>query len=124
VFLDLILFNAIAIALVIGLVRNRVFTDFVGMVSLSLAIALWTLGSIISTYSEFFPHYSINTNFSNICYIAMYPLAFMGLHRATQAGKQIRSVEILDAAILGIGLSRRVSFFHCAYPSPFPWQCR
>lgn len=114
VFLDLILFNSIAIALVVGLVRNRFFTDFVGMVSLSLAIALWTLGSIISTYSEFFPHHSINSNYANACYMAMYPLAFIGLHRATQGGKQIRSVEILDGAILGIGLSAVGSAFFIA----------
>jgi diguanylate cyclase (GGDEF)-like protein len=41
----------------------------------------------------------------------MYPLAFIGLHRATHAGKKIGFVEILDGAILGIGLSAVGSAF-------------
>lgn len=111
IFLDLFLFNGAALLLVVSIAQSRKFNDRVGRFALASAVALWTCGSILSTYSEFFVNTHFSSNYANACYVAMYPFAFIGLQRATHTGKKITLVEILDGAILGIGLSAVGSAF-------------
>lgn len=111
IFLDLFLFNGVALLLVVSIAQSKRFEDAFGRFALSGAVALWSCGSILSTYSEFFGSGSFNSNYANAFYVAMYPLAFIGLQRAMHTGKKVTFVEILDGAILGIGFSAVGSAF-------------
>ncbi len=111
IFLDLFLFNGVALLLVVSIAEGKKSGDGVGRFALPGAVALWSCGSILSTYSEFVAKNPFSSNYANACYVAMYPFAFVGLQRAMQTGKKVTLVEILDGAILGIGLSAVGSAF-------------
>jgi diguanylate cyclase (GGDEF)-like protein len=101
--LDLILYNLIAlVAAVSASLSPRIKGTKYAVAS---AIILWTCGALLSSYNEFFLEPQISASIINACYLLFYPLAFIGLTRTLRARRSLGSVEILDATILGIGLS-------------------
>jgi len=105
VYLDLWIYNLIAILFMFALFIVPDFNDHIGVAFLSLAIGLWAAGSIISSFSVF---YSINLPsqlISNILYMLFYPAAFIALPRLLSQRSRISAVEILDSTIIALGLS-------------------
>jgi len=105
VYLDLWIYNAIAILFVFSLIGVPSFNDHVGIAFLALAIALWAAGSLISSLSVF---YSINLRIeliSNLLYMLFYPAAFIALPRLLSQRSRISAVEILDSTIIALGLA-------------------
>ncbi len=111
ILIDLYLFNSVTIALLFTLATSSKFQDPIAIFTLASAILLWTIGSIISTYGQFHPAISLSSTIPNTCYLLMYPLAFVAISRTIREGKKIGWLEILDATILGIGLSAVGSAF-------------
>lgn len=105
IFADLFLYNAIAIWVAVMIFSSPHTNDRVAKNALGMAVSFWTFGSILSTYNEFFPKPAVSSTIVNTCYLLLYPCAFIGLPRILRAKKKLGSVEILDATILGVGLS-------------------
>lgn len=105
IFLDLVLFNLIALAVAISISLAPKFNDTRAKYAVSSAIIFWVIGTCLSSYSEFYASPYIGTSVINACYLIFYPLAFIGLTHMLRARRKLGSVEILDATILGIGLS-------------------
>ena len=116
IFLDLILYNLIAISAGIALCLAPKFNDSWAKMSICLSILSWDVGAILSSINEFYPTPHINSYAINACYLVFYPFAFIGLTRSLRAKYRLGSVEILDAAILGIGLGALGTAF---FVSPF-----
>lgn len=104
IFLDLILYNVIALAVAISILISPKYNDVRAKYAVSTAIIFWTVGTSLSSYSEFFASPRIRTSLINGCYLLFYPLAFIGLTHSLRTRRKLDSVEILDATILGIGL--------------------
>jgi len=105
IYLDLWIYNAIAILFVFSLIGVPVFNDHVGIAFMALAIAFWVAGSFLSSLSVF---YSINLRIeliSNLLYMLFYPAAFIALPRLLSQRSRISAVEILDSTIIALGLS-------------------
>lgn len=102
---DLILYNAIAICGAVAILASPNFNDRVSKVTLALAVLLWSAGSILSTSAEFYDLPQSATTIANACYLLLYPCAFVGLPRALRNKPKFGTVELLDSAILGLGLS-------------------
>lgn len=111
IFIDLYLFNAVAISLLFTLFTNSKNPDLIEKLALATAIALWSLGSILSTYSQFHYGGKMGSTIPNICYLFMYPFAFLAISRTIRQGEKLGWLEIVDATILGIGLSAVGSAF-------------
>jgi len=110
-FLDLILYNLIALAAAASIFLSPTFNDKSAKLTVFLAIALWSSGAILSSYNEFYPDPRIGSSIINSCYLSFYPLAFIGVARSLRAKRKLGSVEVLDATILGIGISALGSAF-------------
>ena len=108
---DLILYNVIAICSAIAILASPNFNDRVSTVALTLAILLWSAGSILSTSAEFYVLPQFTTTIANACYLLLYPCAFIGLPRALRNKPKFGTVELLDSTILGLGLSSIGSAF-------------
>lgn len=108
---DLLIYNGIAIWATLRIFSAPGFNDRVGRLALGSALFLWSTGSFLSTYNEFFNSPHINPNISNTCYLLLYPCALVGLPRVLRAKRKLVWLEILDATILGIGLSSIGSAF-------------
>ena len=114
--LDLVLYNLIALVAAVSICLSPKFNDRRAKLTVAIAVVIWSLGTTLSSYDEFYPVPHINTSIINTCYLLFYPLAFMGLVRSLRARRKLGSVEILDATILGIGLSALGTAF---FISPF-----
>ena len=106
---DLLLYNAIVLAIVIGLFQAPLHNDPLAIAFITLAIASWGIGATTSSLSQFF---NLNANeqlISNIAYSAFYPFAFIALPRVRGRGKRLQAIELLDSAIFGLGFTSIIS---------------
>ncbi len=104
-FIDLILFHFISLWAAFSIFTSPRFNDRVAKILLGGAILSWSAGSIFTTYNQFFNTPTINPVVTNIFYLLFYPCAFIGIPRTLRARGRLGSLEILDATILGLGLS-------------------
>ena len=116
IFLDLILYNLIAIVASVAVCFAPKLNDSWAKLAISLSMLSWVIGAMLSSFNEFYPSLHVNSYAINTCYLIFYPLAFIGLTRSLRAKYRLGSVEILDAAILGIGIGALGTAF---FVSPF-----
>ena len=102
--LDLFLYNLVALAVMVSIWLSPKFNDSTAKTTLTSAIVLWTVGTCLSSYSEFYANPHFGPSIINACYLLFYPLASIGLTHALRARRKLSSIHILDATILGIGL--------------------
>ncbi|MEY4498767.1 MAG: hypothetical protein RJA40_872, partial [Actinomycetota bacterium] len=107
--LDFYLFNAIVVVAAISLIRAPLHSDPFAIAFTALAFTAWAIGSIISSSAEFFSYGDNPTLFANISYTFFYPFAFLAIPRIVGRRQKLRALELLDAAIFGLGLSSIVT---------------
>ena len=101
---DLILYNLVILLAIISLFQAPLQNDPLAVAFLSLAIASWGIGSVASSISQFFNFTGPAQLVSDIAYSLFYPFAFIAIPRAIAKGKKLKLIELLDAAIFGLGL--------------------
>lgn len=104
IFSDLILFNSIALIagfLALAAHRNSTFTT---RLSIALAILLWSIGSISSSWNSLVADL-IPDWFSDLCYLGFYPLLFFGLIRELIPQRSSYRLQVLDSLIIALGIS-------------------
>lgn len=102
---DLILYNAVALIAVALLFQTPLHNDSLGIAFTALAISSWVIGSILSSLIEFNLISEISDSAPDIAYSLFYPFAFIAIPRAIGKRPKFQLLEILDAAIFGLGLS-------------------
>ena len=85
---DLILYNLVILLAIISLFQAPLQNDPLAIAFLSLAIASWGIGSIISSLTHFFDVTGPAQSLSNIAYSLFYPFAFIAIPRAIAKGKK------------------------------------
>ena len=106
---DLILYNLVVIAAIISILRAPLHSDPFAIAFTALACASWGIGSLVSSLSEFFNFADNSVLVSNISYSLFYPFAFIAIPRIIGRRSKLQLIEILDAAIFGLGLSSIVT---------------
>ena len=106
---DLILYNSIVIFAVISILRAPLHSDPFAIAFTALACASWGIGSLVSSLSEFFNFSENSVLVSNIAYSLFYPFALLAIPRIVGRRARLQIIEILDAAIFGLGLSSIVT---------------
>ena len=71
----------------------------------ALAILSWSLGSIAATTSSYLELSAFLTNISDAFYLLFYPLALLGMQLLVSIQQRLTVLELVDAAIIGLGLS-------------------
>ena len=105
IWLDLFLFNAIPIACLISiLIAPRINNKWAQPLT-ALAIGSWSLGSIIATSSGYFGLSAFVANISDGLYLLFYPLALLGMQFLISIQQRLTVLELVDASIVGLGLS-------------------
>lgn len=102
---DLLLYNAVALVAVALLFQAPLNNDPLAVAFAALAIISWAIGSILSTLLEFNLISEISFLVPNIAYLLFYPFAFLAIPRVIGKRPKLALIEILDAAIFGLGLS-------------------
>jgi diguanylate cyclase (GGDEF)-like protein len=103
---DLVFYNAVVFGAGIfsWIGSERVDVDQLGARALSLAIFLWGVGSCVATWSIFRGFERIST-YGDVGYVLFYPLALLGIARLLRRASRLKFAEILDALIVGLGVS-------------------
>ena len=105
IWLDLFLFNAIPIACLISiLIAPRINNKWAQPLT-ALAILSWSLGSIAATTSSYVDLSAFLTNSSDALYLLFYPLALLGMQFLISIRQRLTILELVDASIVGLGLS-------------------
>ena len=102
---DLLLFNAIPIACLTSILVAPDRTNKWAQRLIALAIGSWSLGSIAATASSYLEFSAILTNISDALYLLFYPLALLGMQLMISIQQRLTILEIVDASIVGLGLS-------------------
>jgi diguanylate cyclase len=102
---DLFFFNAVPIACLLSIVIAPRINNKWAQPLTALAIASWSLGSIIATSSGYFELSAFAANISDGLYLLFYPLALLGLQLLISVQQRLTILELVDASIVGLGLS-------------------
>ena len=103
--IDLVGYNLIALVACLALFTSPRYNDPLAVAFLACAIACWTCGSALSSFSQFYSLPSSAEYLANISYILFYPFALIAMPRILNRRKSLSIIEMLDAAIFGLGLS-------------------
>ena len=103
--LDLIIYNAIWISAILAIAQSPLSNDPVAQAASSLAIAFWGFGSILNSYSDFYSLPDGSQLLAQLSYTLFYPLALVAIPRSLTRGRKLNPLELLDAAIFGLGIS-------------------
>ena len=103
--IDLVGYNLIALVACLALFTSPRYNDPLAVAFLACAIACWTCGSALSSFSQFYTLPSSAEYLANISYILFYPFALFAMPRILNRRKSLSIIEMLDAAIFGLGLS-------------------
>ena len=98
-------FNSVAIAALISvLVAPRINNKWAQPLT-ALAIGAWSLGSIAATMSTYLGDSVFIGNLSEPLYLLFYPLALLGVQLLISIQQRLTVLEVVDASIVGLGLS-------------------
>jgi diguanylate cyclase (GGDEF)-like protein len=102
---DLILYNAIWICAIAAIAQSPLTNDPVALAASSLAVTFWGFGSIVNSYSDFYSLPDGSQLLAQVSYTLFYPSALIAIPRSLVRGRKLNPLEILDAAIFGLGIS-------------------
>ena len=105
VWLDLILFNTVPIASLLSILITPRINNKWAQPLTALAIGIWCLGSITATASSYVGPSSLLTNASDVLYLLFYPFALLGMQFLISLQQKLTILELVDASIVGLGLS-------------------
>lgn len=103
--IDLILYNAIWITAVISISQSPLSNDPIALAASTLAIIFWGVGSFLNSYGDFHSLPASSELLAQISYTLFYPLALIAIPRSLTRGRRLNPLELLDAAIFGLGIS-------------------
>jgi diguanylate cyclase (GGDEF)-like protein len=102
---DLFLFNVIPIACLISILIAPRNNNKWAQPLTALAIGSWSLGSLSATASSYIEFSGFLANISDVLYLLFYPLALLGMQFLISIQQRQTILELVDAAIVGLGLS-------------------
>jgi len=105
IFSDLFLFNSIPIACLSSLLFAPRINNRWAQPLTALAIGCWSLGSIIATATSYLDIPDFLANISDVLYLLFYPLALLGMQLLVSIQQRLTILELIDASIVGLGLS-------------------
>ena len=102
---DLFLFNAIPISCLFSIMLAPRINNKWAKPLIALAIGSWSLGSILATTSSYIELSAFTANVSDALYLLFYPLALLGMQFLISIRQRLTILELVDASIVGLGLS-------------------
>ncbi len=108
---EIFLYNIVIFLVVLSIFRKSDSSNQVATICTSIAFGLWGIGSLISSISTFYTFSTYSVPISNTFYLLFYPFALIGLPRIAGNKKKLSFLEIMDASIIGLGLSALATAF-------------
>lgn len=119
IFVDLFLYHLIAILIFTATIYSQRINSVADLTLFLIAIALWTTASFISTGEEFFNY---STIYPQIGYTLFYPFILLAVPRFVLHKAKLSTLEIVDGAIITLGLSSILAAFALTRVLPNEWN--
>jgi diguanylate cyclase (GGDEF)-like protein len=118
-FVDVVAFNSVAIAALLSVLAAPRITSKWAKPITAAAIGSWCLGSVVATLSSYQVLSPFVAKLSDALYLLFYPLALLGFQLLISIQQRFSILEVVDASIVGLGLSTLGAAFalHPALPS-------
>jgi diguanylate cyclase (GGDEF)-like protein len=102
---ELLIYNIIPVAAIFAIAFAPHISDSITKPTTAIAFALWACGSAIASAGGFISIPPIFSSVSSVLYLLFYPLAMIGLPRLLAANRKLSTLEMVDSAIFGLGLT-------------------
>jgi diguanylate cyclase (GGDEF)-like protein len=102
---DLFLFNVVPLACLVSILMAPGRNNKWAQPLTAVAIGSWSLGSLTATASSYLEFSALLGNISDVLYLLFYPLALLGLQLLISIQQRLTILELVDASIVGLGLS-------------------
>jgi diguanylate cyclase (GGDEF)-like protein len=118
-FVNVVAFNSVALAALLSVLAAPRITSKWAKPITAVAIGSWCVGSIIATLSSYQELSPFMAKLSDAMYLLFYPLALLGFQLLISIQQRFSILEVVDAAIVGLGLSTLGAAFalHPVLPS-------
>jgi diguanylate cyclase (GGDEF)-like protein len=116
---EVVAFNSVGIAALLSVLAAPRITSKWAKPITAAAIGSWCVGSIIATLSSYQDLSPFVAKLSDALYLLFYPLALLGFQLTISIQQRFTTLEIVDASIVGLGLSTLGAAFalHPVLPS-------
>jgi diguanylate cyclase (GGDEF)-like protein len=105
VWTEVLLYNLVAIFVIISITLSPKVDFFISKIAISLGIFAWVLGSIIASFAHYNFATTLLTSFGELMYLAFYPFIVIGSVRMIRGRTSYKRSELLDSAIIGFGIT-------------------
>ena len=119
VLVDLILYNGIVFLLIFSVLSAPKFNDITEITFVTIALLLWGLSSTLSSSQEFF---TFSSFLPQIGYTLFYPFMLIAIPRIALKKSQLSFLEIIDSAIVGLGITALMSAIILVRVVPDSWS--
>ena len=102
---ELLIYNIIPVAAIFAIAFAPHISDSITKPTTAIAFALWACGSAIASAGGFISIPLIFSSISNILYLLFYPFVMIGLPRLLATNRKLSTLEMVDSAIFGLGLT-------------------
>ena len=116
---DLALYNFVALLLLFSVLTAPKFNDITEITFVTIALLLWGISSTLSSSQEFF---SFSTYLPQIGYTLFYPFMLIAIPRIALKKSQLSFLEIIDSAIVGLGITALLAALILAKIVPNSWS--
>ena len=117
--IDLFLYNGVALLIALCALLSPKFNDVTELTFVGIALLLWFASSTLSSSQEFF---SFTTYLPQIGYTLFYPFMLLAIPRIALRKSQLSPVEIIDSAIVGLGITAILSAIILVRVLPDGWS--
>lgn len=107
---DIYLFHGVSSLAALFIFFSPNFNDRMARNCLGGAIAIWTLGSIVTTWDAYHQTF-MWPRFSDAAYFAFYPLLLVGILRSITYSQKVQAIELFDVLIITLGFTSVISSF-------------
>jgi diguanylate cyclase (GGDEF)-like protein len=99
---EVVFYNLIPFLAIVATIVSPKFNGLIIITSLTLAIVIWWVGSLLSSFSEYLQPIENIERYIDGSYLLFYPLLFIALYKFNRAQEQISIVDFINLLVLAV----------------------
>ena len=102
---EVLLYNLVGLFAIISLVLSPKLEFFTAKFAIGFGMFAWLIGSVIASFAHYNFATTLLTSFGELMYLVFYPFIVIGSIRIIRGQSTYKKSEILDSAIIGLGIT-------------------
>ena len=102
---EVLLYNLVGLIAIISLVLSPTLEFSTAKFAIGFGIFAWVIGSVIASFAHYNFAKTLLTSFGELMYLVFYPFIVIGSIRIIRGQSTYKKSEILDSAIIGLGIT-------------------